>query len=77
MTFICPFILVDEPMDTTESSPPLDPKEEKKRREEEERKREEKAKYDALPEEKKKVCFYNICLLFSSLLKFNILIGFR
>lgn len=77
VTFICPFILVDEPMDTTESSPPLDPKEEKKRREEEERKREEKAKYDALPEEKKKVCFYNICLLFSSLLKFNILIGFR
>jgi hypothetical protein len=43
-------------MDTTEPSPPLDPKEEKKRREEEERMREEKAKYDALPEEKKKVC---------------------
>ncbi|XP_057375057.1 stress-induced-phosphoprotein 1-like isoform X2 [Daphnia carinata] len=43
----------DEPMDTTEPSPRLDPKEEKKKREEEERKKEEKAKYDALPENKK------------------------
>ena len=47
----------DEPMDTepspTSTAPPVDPKEEKKRREEEERKREEKAKYDALPQEKK------------------------
>lgn len=41
----------------TEPSPPVDPKEEKKKREEEERRRQEKAKYDALPEEKKKVCF--------------------
>lgn len=39
----------------TEPAPPVDPKEEKKRREEEERKREEKAKYDALPQEKKMV----------------------
>lgn len=45
----------DEPMDTepTPPAPSVDPKEEKKRREEEERKREEKAKYDALPQEKK------------------------
>lgn len=44
-------------MDTepTPPAPPVDPKEEKKRREEEERKREEKAKYDALPQEKKMV----------------------
>lgn len=46
---------VEEPMDTTEPSPRLDPKEEKKKREEEKRKKEEKAKYDALPENKKKV----------------------
>lgn len=44
----------EEPMDTTEPSPRLDPKEEKKKREEDERKKEEKAKYDALPENKKK-----------------------
>lgn len=44
-------------METEPTPPPptLDPKEEKKRREEEQRKREEKAKYDALPQEKKNV----------------------
>lgn len=48
------FFLLDEKMET-EPVTPLDPKEEKKKREEEAKKREEKAKYDALPEEKKKV----------------------
>jgi len=47
-------VLKDEPMDT-EPAPPYDPKEEKKKREEEQRLREEKAKYDALPSEKKQV----------------------
>jgi len=45
----------DEPMDVEPpSTTPYDPKEEKKNREEEQKRREEQAKYDALPEEKKK-----------------------
>ena len=42
-------------MDVEPPSTPYDPKEEKKKREEEQKRREEQAKYDALPEEKKKV----------------------
>ena len=47
----------DEPMDTEQApvSKPMDPREAKKKREEEQKRREEEARYNALPEDQKKV----------------------